>query len=112
MILSGEKKEEYREIKPYWCSRLTGLPPNWKKHNIPDLISEVTHSEFIYFKSYNTIIFKNGYGKTAPTIIIECKLIHTGLAKPEWSDNWKGKVFIIEIGKILKTKNIKIKNTN
>ena len=35
LILSGEKKEEYREIKPYWEKRLIG-------------------------KTYDKVIFRNG----------------------------------------------------
>ena len=30
MIKSGEKKEEYREIKPYWTKRLTKNLPMWE----------------------------------------------------------------------------------
>lgn len=81
MILSGEKREEYREIKPYWEKRLdNGVV-------------------------YDIIEFRNGYTKNAPTIVIHCLGIYTGLAKPEWSDNWIGEVFIIKLGKIIETKN-------
>lgn len=48
MILSGLKKEEYREMKPYWNKRLLG-------------------------KTYDFICFRNGYSKHAPKIIIEFK---------------------------------------
>ena len=77
MILSGEKKEEYREIKPYWNKRL----------------------KFASFP--NTIIFKNGYSKSAPTIIVEMSGLSIGKAKPEWSDNWQGDVFVIKLGNII-----------
>lgn len=81
MILSGEKREEYREVKPYWEKRLdNGVV-------------------------YDIIEFRNGYAKNAPTIVIHCLGIYTGLAKPEWSDNWKGNVFIIKLGSIIETKN-------
>jgi len=46
MILSGEKKEEYREIKNYWAARLLG-------------------------KQYDTILFRNGYSKNAPKFLIK-----------------------------------------
>jgi hypothetical protein len=48
LILSGEKKEEYREIKPYWEKRLIG-------------------------KKYDRIIFRNGYGDNVPWFAIELK---------------------------------------
>jgi len=99
MIASGEKKEEYREIKMYWWNRLVQcgecygflsgdlLPPNkWK---------------MIMSKSFDAVKFTNGYAKNAPSIIIECKGIEIGKAVSEWSDNWQGKVFIIKLGNII-----------
>ena len=50
MIASGEKKEEYREVKAYWINRLWG-------------------------KEFNAVTFKNGYGKNSPSITLECKQI-------------------------------------
>jgi hypothetical protein len=94
LILSGEKKEEYREIKRYWIHRLC---------------DEVEYETGItwegVFKKFDNIEFINGYGKNAPKMIVECKGINIGQAKPEWSDNWKGDVFIIKLGKIIETKN-------
>jgi len=52
MIASGEKKEEYREIKDYWGVRL---------------------KDFLVKKPFDYIIFKNGYNKEAPTMIVELK---------------------------------------
>lgn len=101
MILSGEKKEEYREIKPYWISRLTFLPSDWAKDvnaSITELDSNETEA---WDYSIRQIEFKNGYSKNAPSMIVECEYIEIGKAKPEWSDNWQGKVFVIHLGKIL-----------
>ncbi len=50
-ILSGKKKFEYRDIKPYWTKRLfdeTGKPINYKR-----------------------IIFRNGYSKDCRKMIVE-----------------------------------------
>lgn len=41
-----------------------------------------------------------------PTIVCEFKGLSIGEAKPEWSDNWEGDVFVIKIGKIIETKHI------
>lgn len=91
MIASGNKKEEYREIKPYWIKRLgyyyeSGENGYWDESliKLPDIIR-----------------FKNGYSKNAPTMDIECLDYRIGQAKPEWSDNWQGDVFILELGKII-----------
>ena len=54
MILSGEKKEEYREVKPYWIQRLHA----WG-------------NAFDDCRDFSQIEFKNGYGKNAPTIVAE-----------------------------------------
>lgn len=82
MIASGEKKEEYREIKPYWQKRLR-----------PFITDETTPK---------VIVFKNGYQKDAPMMKVELRGISTGLAKPEWSNNWQGYVYIIRLGNIIK----------
>ena len=89
MILSGEKKEEYREIKDYWFDRLT-------EYDYP-----------LRPKIFDKIIFKNGYATNAPEMEVEWKGLIIGDAKPEWSDNWKDGAFVIQLGKILSTKNIK-----
>jgi hypothetical protein len=52
MIKSGNKKEEYREIKPYWTSRFSKY--NWA----------------LPFE----IIFRNGYGNSKPAIKCNVKL--------------------------------------
>ena len=85
MILSGEKKEEYREMKDYWTNRLMS-----KRSKINE-----------DFKSFDLVCFKNGYQKDAPEIWVECKGITIGTARPEWSDNWQCLVFVIDLGKIL-----------
>lgn len=88
MILSGQKKEEYREIKHYWSKRFK----HWTNHT--DMLEEFD-CEFTHVK------FTNGYGKNAPTLLIEFNGIRIGKAKPEWSDNWQGDVFIITLGNII-----------
>ena len=60
LIASGEKKEEYREIKPYYQSRF----------NKP-----LTH-----------IRFTNGYGNSVPSVTVELLGISKGIPKPEWSE--------------------------
>mgnify|MGYP003461339716 FL=1 len=90
MILSGEKKEEYREVKRYWIQRLC----NEVEYELGGSWEEV-------YKKFNRREFTNGYSKNAPKMIVECKGIRIGEAKPEWSDNWQGEVFIISLGEIL-----------
>ena len=58
-IASGEKKEEYRQVKPYWTNRL-------------------------FKREYKEILFKNGYGKESPTLRIE--LLGIGRTVNEFGD--------------------------
>lgn len=112
MIESGEKKEEYREIKQYWSSRFL-----WEQdepitcvESLKDVVmighldgwdgySPVNSS---IFKDFIFIEFRNGYRKDARTMTVECLGITYGQAKPEWSDNWQGDVYIIQLGKVFK----------
>jgi len=81
MILSGEKTEEYRDIKPYYNLRLIG-------------------------KEYDTVVFRNGYARDAPSLTIELKTIHFGTGKPEWGAEEGKTYFVLSLGKIINTKNI------
>jgi len=113
MINSGIKKEEYREIKTYWVSRLFkadfGALDLREAH---DYMKEGLRLAYKFpdghFRTprFSAIEFKNGYGKNAPTIHVVCESITIGEAKPEWSGNWKGKVFIINLGSIYRHENI------
>lgn len=70
MIESGEKPEEYREIKPYWEKRLIG-------------------------KSYTHVRFRYGYTNRCMVFVIES--ITTGRGKPQWGAPIQP-VFIIKLG--------------
>ena len=68
MIASGEKKEEYRDIKDYYYSRMVDYISNHSHlYNQPHLLK---NSDFRY-KHYDFIVFKNGYQKDAPFIYVE-----------------------------------------
>lgn len=87
MILSGEKPEEYREIKPYWIKRLM--------------------ADAGTFKDFSFVVFKNGYSKNARTMKLEW--LGTSIGKPafKWYGSQTDKdVFIISLGRILETENI------
>lgn len=96
LILSGEKKEEYRDFKPYYARRF------YDKNCIKIVDNEIA-LEIIQFEH---VILKNGYDKNAPEIIIECLGIKLGIGKKIWGANDK-KCFIISLGKIVSTLNIK-----
>lgn len=78
MIESGEKKEEYREIKPYWIKRL-GVEGN-----------------LIGFKHYDVVKFSFGYTKR--TMLFEVASISRGIGNPEWGAP-NCEVIIIKLGR-------------
>ena len=87
MILSGEKKEEYREIKQYWTMRfLNEFGLNFQ--------GEVRN-----------IVFRNGYSKNSPAILCNCKL-RVGTGKIEWGAEQGNEYYILEILEILEVQNV------
>jgi hypothetical protein len=86
MTLSGVKKEEYREIKPFWIRRL-----KWKTQAID---------------KFDVTRLMNGMAKNAPVFTIEHKGIRIGEGRPEWGAEPGKKYFIIMHGEVLETKNI------
>lgn len=87
MIKSGEKTEEYREVKRYWTRRLSEPPqcPN-------EWVSPV-------FYKFSHVLFVNGYGNTRPRVLKECKGITIGRGNPKWGAPIDRDVFIIQLGK-------------
>ena len=67
MILSGEKKEEYREIKPYYEKRFRHL---WQ-------------GSLIGGNAKREIMFRNGYSKESPSFIAQCT-VKVAEGKEEW----------------------------
>lgn len=92
MIVSGEKTEEYREIKPYWASRLVNQQAE---------SGEVLFDEFggycrvigkPEYKPYTHVLFINGYRKDSPRIEKEIESItigkpKKGLCPGKWLDH-------------------------
>lgn len=95
MIQSGEKPEEYREIKPFWIGRLA----------TDAIINKVTKKVSFYeFRHFDQIQFFNGayYSESLPNFIIECKGIHIGKGHPEWGAVPGITYFILMLGKIIR----------
>lgn len=113
MIASGVKKEEYREIKPYFISRLTNVGSGWRPEarqevefylkygdettqNIKPTISQM-QKRGINFENYDAVEFTNGYGKHRPQITLECLGIEIGQGNCKWGAPLED-VFIIKLG--------------
>ena len=91
MILSGEKKEDYRELKSYWNARLNAN----------------TYEGFFKPKQFDVVELANGYSRDSRKIIIQFDYttVREGLIK--WGANAGEKYFVVRFGKILETRNIK-----
>lgn len=93
MIKSGEKKEEYREIKPYWTRRF--------RNALYGLTMISPFGSIVY--AQGTLIFKNGYQKNAPKIRCFIELSQ-GYGRPDWGAE-KGKLYYVL--KILSVEEVK-----
>lgn len=80
MIASGEKKEEYREIKPYWNSRIGYLT--------------------VGIRRVVMVLLRNGYKSNSPTLKCKC-VITVGKGKTEWGAELNKEYYILEILKIV-----------
>lgn len=95
-IVSGEKNEEYREIKKYWLSRLV---------NQQSESGDVLFDEFggycrvignLEYKPYTHVLFINGYRKDSPRIEKEIESISIGKPKKGLCpDKWLNTEFFI-----------------
>ena len=88
MILTGEKKEEYREIKPYYKSR-------FKK-----VFYMYPHSFIPYGWDVHEVVFRNGYSKESPSFRALCSLdIKTG--REEWGAEPGVEYYVLTIKEII-----------
>lgn len=81
MIESGEKREEYREIKPFWCKRLLKY-----KNTIRDWC--------VFRQDYTHVRFRYGYTKR--TMLYKIDEITIGDGNPNWGAPTDKVVFIIK----------------
>lgn len=96
MIADERKDEEYREIKPYWASRLVNQQAE---------SGEVLFDEFggycrvigeLEYKPYTHVLFINGYGNDKPRVEKEIESITIGKPNKGWCpDEWLDTEFFI-----------------
>lgn len=86
MILCGEKKEEYREIKPYYDKRFKNI---------------MRSSECVYCKEDNgcptfLVKLRNGYSRESP-YIIAIVVLSIGVGRLEWGAEPNKEYYILRI---------------
>lgn len=115
MIASGEKKEEYREIKDFWAKRLLykiGVPWGGCLSPKADIIKgdyeasgwkSFTRGAPI-FEDFSQVKFARGghFHPDLPQMTLENKGIRIGEGKPEWGAEPGKKYFVISLGEIIK----------
>ena len=80
LIASGEKTEEYRDLKAYWSTRL---------------------GRFRFGSTPRAVKFVNGYGASRPTVVVELSGISLGYGREEWGAPLCREVYILKLGRIL-----------
>lgn len=115
MIASGEKTEEYREIKPYWITRLLYehsiyIPD--KEYKIGrlrakfftssvDVLKYQLECQDVRFRGFCNVTFHLGYAKNRPSMTFAIKEIVIDEGKEEWGA-FPGKTyFVVRLGKKL-----------
>ena len=98
MILSGEKKEEYREIKRYYDERLLTVfgaivvgGELLQGENVPKEIRR---------EPIQRIRFRNGYSTKCPSFIAECTL-SVGVGRTEWGAEENTRYYILHVKRIV-----------
>jgi hypothetical protein len=111
MIANGNKREEYRELKPYWEKRLldyNGLREyvsNYKNEIIAKrllfpqrpAIEDVAHA---FPRGYTEVMFHRGYSNSN-TICFKITDICIGEGKPEWGAEPNKQYFVIKFDELL-----------
>ena len=100
MIKSGEKKEEYREIKPHYIARL------FNRREMLDCIGLCSAAAFeekhwpkpmMFVKHFDRLVFTLGYPKADDTerrLVFKNPKIRIGTGKPEWGAE-PGKMYFV-----------------
>ena len=81
-IASGEKLEEYREIKDYYRSRFFD---GWDKVKAGGLYwYNEQFEQHPQFKNFDFLILRNGYQSNSPKLTLSNPKIKIGKGRPEW----------------------------
>jgi len=116
MILSGQKTEEYRDITDYWVRRfLYSKDVNgWDFATLDEMVGDMQrpnlrHTDIdelmnyfnVFFRQFDTIIFRNGYKKNAPEFTIERQGITVKTGRVEWGAEPGTFYFCLKLGDVI-----------
>lgn len=117
-IMSGEKTDEYRDIKEYYVSRFLELKEPLSIQGINYLrglfcyywgftnsryraISKLLEHKEVSYKKYDTVVFYVGYKKYRESAEFELKEITTGHGLTTWGAKIGVNYFILKLGKMV-----------
>ncbi len=114
MIKSLIKKEEYREISPYFCSKFLLFNGKHESRKFWDNLYLFSNNGIslwslislrlqlknghVSFKHHDTITFSNGMTPPVPRFEIDKKGISIGEGNPDWGAIPEKKYFVLELG--------------
>lgn len=99
MVLSGDKLEEYREIKPYWNVRIAKwLDIKPTKENIERIKRMLRHGT-LSWRPEMKAKFINGYGSSRPSFVADCD-ISIGTGREEWGAEPGKEYYVIHIKRV------------
>lgn len=76
MVQSGEKREEYRDLTPFWKKRIIDA-------------------------KFDTVTFSNGYSTTRPQIVFAVRYISIGRGREEWGADLSTDQIILHLGRMI-----------
>ena len=111
MIASGEKREEYREITPYWANRLLygcnlGVKEYWADY-LPKRLAFIEEHSYLHkkdiirdygYRAYPAVTFQRGYQKNPPRMSFDIEGITIDTGRKEWGAEDGKEYFVIKLG--------------
>lgn len=99
MIASGQKKEEYRDIRPFWTKRFIDLcsyceKPEFVYSNPFDCL-KITGDKYIQV-NFDKVRFHRGY--SSQTMVYEVRNVFIGFGNSLWGAEQGKKYYVIRLG--------------
>lgn len=93
MILSGEKKEEYRDMSEYWKRIFQDHSDKFK------MLIKIKNNHF--YPEDVIICFSNGYAKNRRQFYIKCNGLKIGFGLEKWGAEKDKIYYILKLGTIV-----------
>lgn len=102
MIARGEKKDEYREVRPYWTKRFLNMCPDCRIKTGGDFClrnCSILKVNRCLVVNFDKVRFHRGY--TGVTMTCEVKCVYIGFGIPKWGAETNMPYYVIRLGKQL-----------